>query len=62
MNWAVLKDWKTNIGFVLGILLNIVAIILAASNIGYWILFLFSGQLVTVVSTFRADRLTRGSS
>lgn len=61
MNWAVLKDGKTNTGFLASIILGVIAVILASRDMEWWVLFMILGQMMTVLTVARADRLTRMS-
>ena len=57
MNYPVLKDVKAMAGFILSLILSVIAIALALSNSSYWVLFIVISLIVLAVSVFRADRL-----
>lgn len=57
MNWPVLKDLKTMLGFSISILLGVIAIVLAAINNNYWVLFVVVALSFMFISVTRADRV-----
>lgn len=59
MNTALLKDWKTAGGFVLAMVLGVLAIILAANDNESWIFATTLSTASLALAAFRADRLSR---
>lgn len=57
MNWPVLKDLKTMLGFSISILLGVIAIVLAANSNNYWVLFVVVALSFMFISVTRADRV-----
>lgn len=57
MNYPVLKDVKTMVGFILSLILSVIAIALALNSNSYWVFFIVISLIVLAVSVFRADKL-----
>ncbi|GAB3049790.1 hypothetical protein [Virgibacillus ainsalahensis] len=62
MNWPVLKDLKTVIGFAASILLGVTAIILAVNSKDYWVPFVVVSLILMFLSAFRADKIGKSNS
>ncbi|RLL48451.1 hypothetical protein D8M04_04100 [Oceanobacillus piezotolerans] len=60
MNWSVLKDLKTMLGFITSILSGIIAIVLAVNNNDLWVLLVIVTLILMILSVFRADKMYRG--
>lgn len=57
MNWSALKDLKTVIGFITSLLLSVVAVILAANNNSYWVVFVIFSLTLLFFSVRRVDTI-----
>lgn len=57
MNWPVLKDLKSMLGFSISILLGVIAIVLAAINNNYWVLFVVVALSLMFISVTRDDKI-----
>ncbi|MDR7080681.1 hypothetical protein J2Y03_005772 [Neobacillus niacini] len=57
MNWSVLKDLKTIIGFITSSLLAVVGVVLAINNNSYWVVFVVLSIMLSFFSIRRADKL-----
>ncbi|MFD2681751.1 hypothetical protein [Bacillus seohaeanensis] len=57
MNWPVLKDLKTMLGFTISFLLGVTAIVLAINSNHYWVIFVVVALILTVMSVVRADKI-----
>ncbi|PED08590.1 hypothetical protein [Bacillus pseudomycoides] len=62
MNWAVLKDFKTILGFTIAILFAIISVVLAVKEIGYWVVFIVLTTILTSLSVNRADKIYKSRS
>ncbi|SDQ77690.1 hypothetical protein SAMN05216232_3668 [Virgibacillus subterraneus] len=56
MNWPVLRDLKSMIGFSISKILGVIAIVLAANSNNYWVLFVVALS-VMFISVARADKI-----
>lgn len=57
MKSRVLNDGKVILGFILSIVLSLLAIALAMNNNSIWVFFTFISVVVSTLSVFRADKL-----
>ncbi|MGP4108548.1 hypothetical protein [Virgibacillus sp. L01] len=57
MNWPVLRDLKSMLGFSISILLGVIAIVLAANSSNYWVLFIVVALSLMFISVNRADKI-----
>lgn len=57
MKSRVLNDGKVILGFILSIVLSLLAIALAMNNNSFWVFFTFISVVVSTLSVFRADKL-----
>ena len=57
MNWSVLKDLKSIIGFITSSLLAVVGVVLAINNNSYWVVFVVLSIMLSFFSIRRADKL-----
>ncbi|WP_156956138.1 hypothetical protein [Salinicoccus luteus] len=56
MNKKLFEDKKVLLGFALSFLLSIIAIILAANDIGYWVVCVVLASILMYASTARAQK------
>ncbi|MBY8909006.1 hypothetical protein K6L05_04305 [Salinicoccus roseus] len=56
MNKKLFEDKKVLLGFSLSFLLSIIAILLAANGIGYWIVYVVLAFILLLASTTRAKK------
>jgi hypothetical protein len=57
MNYTMLKDVKTMLGFSASIIGSIIAILLAARDSDVWVVFIVLSLILLVLSVTRASRL-----
>lgn len=57
MNWSVLKDLKTMLGFIISILLGLIAVILAVNSNSYWVVFVVGSVIPIALIVIRADKI-----
>ncbi|WP_430787492.1 hypothetical protein VBD025_16605 [Virgibacillus flavescens] len=58
MNWNVLKDVKSMLGFIISFILGAIAILAASFDNEYWVVFSIAAMFFTTVSVIRAGKLT----
>ncbi|WP_347860849.1 hypothetical protein U0355_09045 [Salimicrobium sp. PL1-032A] len=58
MNWRVIRDKPSALGFLGGILSGGIAVMLAAVDHSMWLVFLVLSQIILVPTVGRAARLT----
>lgn len=62
MNYTMLKDVKTMIGFSASIIGSIIAILLAAGDSDVWVVFIVLSLILLALSVTRASRLSNQKS
>ena len=62
MNYTMLKDVKTMIGFFSSIIGSIIAIFLAAGDSDVWVVFIVLSLILLALSVTRASRLSNQKS